>query len=81
MEKLLESKSNLLYVFRNKETGEYIDENYDPTEDIYEAIGYEDMSLALAEIAELDEPDKWYLVKKVITITAVGEPIKITEFI
>ena len=38
MEKILETTSSLLFVFRNKTTGEYVDEDGNPTDEIYEAV-------------------------------------------
>ena len=81
MEKILGSKTSLIYVFRNKETGEYVDENYDPTDNIFEAIGYADKELALKELEKFDEPEEWYLVSKVTSTCIFGEPIRKTEFI
>lgn len=80
-ERILESKSSVLYIFRNKETGEYVDENYDPTENIYEAIGYADKEKAIKEIDNFDEPGNWYIVTKVINMTVIGEPIEVTTLI
>lgn len=80
-ERILESKSSVLYIFRNKETGEYVDENYDSTENIYEAIGYADKEKAIKEIDNFDEPCNWYIVTKVINMTVIGEPIEVTTLI
>lgn len=81
MESILETKSSLLFVFRNRETGEYVDEDGNPTEDIIEAVGYPKLEDATRALDDFDEPEEWYIVKKLILETIVGEPIQITKFI
>ena len=81
MEKILETQSSLLFVYRNKTTGEYVDEDGNLTEDIYEAIGYKDIEDAKEYLSIFDEPDEWYIVKKIVTMNIVGEPIEIKQFI
>ena len=81
MIRVLNNESSMLYVFRNKETGEYVDENYDPTDDISEAIGYKDYNRAVEALKDFDEPDSWYIVYKLIDITILGEPIEIKQLI
>ena len=62
MEKILETTSSLLFVFRNKTTGEYVDE-------------------AKKNLDTFDEPEEWYIVKKIIVMSIIGEPIEIKQFI
>ena len=81
MEKILETTSSLLFVFRNRITGEYVDEDGNPTDEIYEAVGYPKLEDANKALKDFDEPEDWYIVKKLITETIVGEPISITKFI
>lgn len=81
MEKILETTSSLLFVFRNKTTGEYIDEDGNPTDEIYEAVGYLKLEDAVKALEDFDEPKEWYIVKKLITESIIGEPISVTKFI
>ena len=81
MEKILETTSSLLFVFRNKTTGEYVDEDGNPTDEIYEAIGYRTLDEAKRNLDTFDEPEEWYIVKKIIIMSIVGEPIEIKQFI
>ena len=81
MEKILETTSSLLFVFRNKTTGEYVDEDGNPTDEIYEAVGYHKLEDATKALEDFDEPKEWYIVKKLITESIIGEPISVTKFI
>lgn len=81
MEKILETTSSLLFVFRNKTTGEYVDEDGNPTDEIYEAVGYRTLDEAKRNLDTFDEPEEWYIVKKIIIMSIVGEPIEIKQFI
>jgi hypothetical protein len=73
--------SSLLFVFRNKLTGEYLDSNYNYTEDISKAIGCRSYKEALDDINNFDEPEEYYVVRKVTNITILGEPIEVTQYI
>ena len=75
--RVIEVKSSVLHVFRNKETGEYVDEDFNPTEDIYEAIGYSKYEDAVKALDDFDEPDEWYIVLKVITESIIDEIVSI----
>ena len=75
MEKILKGKSSIMYVYRNKSTGDFVDEDGNPTDSVYDSVGYSDRETAI------DEPEEWYIVMKVITETIIGEPVQITEFI
>ena len=81
MEKMLETQSSLLFVYRNKTTWEYVDKDGNLTEDIYEAIGYKDIEDAKEYLSTFDKPDEWYIVKKIVTMSIVGEPTEIKQFI
>lgn len=81
MEKILETTSSLLFVFRNRTTGEYVDEDGNPTDEIYEAVGYLKLEDAIKALEDFDEPEEWYIVKKLITESIIGEPISVTKFI
>lgn len=63
--------NSVLYCPRNIETGEYIDERYNPTDDISEAIGWRTPEDCKKDIANLDEPDMWEVVEKIITMVIV----------
>lgn len=80
-EKFLKSDTSVLYVFRNKDTGDYIDEDGNMTESVLEAVGlpvYED---AVKSLIEFDEPYNWYIVTKITNVTILGEPIEVKQFI
>lgn len=80
-ENLLSSKASILFVFRNKNTGEYVDEDGNPTEDLYESVGFPLYSDAVDNLKTFDEPEEWYIVKKLITVSIIGEPIEVTKLI
>ena len=79
--KLLKTSSSLLYVFRNKETGEFVDEDGNVTDNIFDAVGFPLYSEALDYLDTFDEPELWYIVTKITTMQIVGEPIEVKEFI
>lgn len=80
-DKLLKSKTSILYIYRNKETGEFVDEDGNPTDDIFDAVGYPLYSEALKSLETFDEPEEWYIVTKIITMQVIGEPIEVKQFI
>lgn len=63
--------NNRLYCPRNIETGEYIDERYNLTDDISEAIGWRTPEDCKKDIATLDEPEMWEVVEKIINMVIV----------
>ena len=81
MEKILKGKSSIMYVYRNKSTGDFVDEDGNPTDEIYEAVGYPKLEDAIKALEDFDEPKEWYIVKKLITESIIGEPISVTKFI
>jgi len=81
MEKILKGKSSIMYVYRNKFTGDFVDEDGNPTDSVYDSVGYSDREVAIEHLKDFDEPEDWYIVMKVITETIIGEPVQITEFI
>ena len=81
MEKILKGKSSIMYVYRNKSTGDFVDEDGNPTDEIYEAVGYPKLEDAIKALEDFDEPEEWYVVKKLITESIIGEPISVTKFI
>lgn len=81
MEKILKGKSSIMYVYRNKSTGDFVDEDGNPTDSVYDSVGYSDREVAIEHLKDFDEPEDWYIVMKVITETIIGEPVQITEFI
>ena len=71
-------KEKVLYICMNKNF-EFIDEEGNITDDIFEAAGYTDLDRAIKEREEFDEPHEWKIVKKRITMTLeeiVDEKIK-----
>lgn len=71
-------KEKVLYIYMNKNF-EFIDEEGNITDDIFEAAGYTDLDRAIKEREDLDEPHEWKIVKKRITMTLeeiVDEKIK-----
>ena len=81
MEKILKGKSSIMYVYRNKSTGDFVDEDGKRTDSVYDSVGYSDREVAIEHLKDFDEPEEWYIVMKVITETIIGEPVQITEFI
>lgn len=61
------NKENILYIFMNKNF-EFTDDKGNITEDIFEAAGYKNLERARKERKEFDEPEKWKIVKKRITV-------------
>ena len=55
MEKILETTSSLLFVFRNKTTGEYVDEDGNLTDEIYEAVGYPKLEDAIKALEDFEK--------------------------
>ena len=71
-------KENVLYIYMNKNF-EFINEEGNITDDIFEAAGYTDLDRAIKEREEFDEPNERKIVKKRITMTLeeiVDEKIK-----
>ena len=71
-------KEKVLYIHMNKNF-EFIDEQGNITDDIFEAAGCTDLDRAIKEREEFDEPHEWKIVKKRITMTLeeiVDEKIK-----
>ena len=48
---------------------------------IFEAVGYPKLEDAVKALEDFDEPEEWYIVKKLITESIIGEPISVTKFI
>lgn len=72
------SKEKILYVYMNKNF-EFIDEQGNITDDIFETAGYADLDRAIKERKDFDEPHEWKIVKKKVTMTLeeiVDEKIK-----
>lgn len=73
MRKVVNKAQYLIYCPRNKENGEYVDLDYNLTDDIAEAIGWKTPELCKKDIATFDEPDEWEVVEKVTTIKIIKE--------
>ena len=56
---------NKIYCLMNKDL-EFIDEYFNTTKDIREAIGWQTIEQAKKERAELDEPDEFKIVEKTV---------------
>jgi len=70
-------KSKVLYVYMNKETNEFVDEDFNPTDNIFEATGYDNYDTAVKALENFDEPEDWTVVSKVITITIIDDKVSI----
>lgn len=65
---LYDSFESIIFCPRNKFTGEYIDERYNPTKDVTEAIGWKTKEECQKDIDTLDSPKEWEIVLKHTTI-------------
>lgn len=79
--KVLKNSSAILFIPRNKTTGEFIDEDGNTTFSVSDAAGYKDYATADEKLGEFDEPDDWYIVMKLININIIGEPIEVKSYI
>ena len=50
MEKILKGKSSIMYVYRNKSTGDFVDEDGNPTDSVYDSVGYSDREVAIEHL-------------------------------
>lgn len=66
--KIIETKSSTLYCPKLKEKKQYVDERYNPTEDIFEAIGWKTKELCNKDIQDFDNPEDYEIVKKITTV-------------
>lgn len=66
--KRIATKTSILYCPKLKNENQYIDEKYNPTEDIFEAIGWKTKELCNKDIQELDKPEDYIIVKKITTV-------------
>lgn len=66
-EKIIQTKSSVLYCPKLKDKKEYVDERYNPTEDIFEAIGWKTKEQCERDIKDFDVPEDYEIVKKVTT--------------
>ena len=80
-ERFLKGTTSILYVFRNRQTGEFVDEDGNYTEDLYDAVGYQVYEEAYRALETFDEPEDWYIVTKITNISIIGEPIEVKQFI
>ena len=66
--KLLNTKTSIIYCAKLKNKNEYIDERYNLTKDVFEAIGWKTKELCQKDINELDNPNDYIIVKKTTTV-------------
>lgn len=62
------SEESIRYCYMNKNF-KFIDEYFNITDELKEAIGYETLEEAIESRKELDEPDEWKIVRKKIIFT------------
>ncbi len=70
-ENVLQTKSSVLYCPKLKAKKEYVDERYNPTEDIFEAIGWKTKEQCEKDIKDFDVPEDYEIVKKITTVRIV----------
>lgn len=70
-ENVLQTKSSVLYCPKLKAKKEYVDERYNPTEDIFEAIGWKTKEQCEEDIKDFDVPEDYEIVKKITTVRIV----------
>lgn len=59
-------ETHKLFCPRNKITGEFVDERYNLTRDIFEAIGWGTKELCEKDIQDFDEPEEWEVAIKFV---------------
>lgn len=65
------TKTSILYCPKLKGKEQYVDERYNPTEDIFEAIGWKTKEQCYKDIQDFDVPADYEIVKKVTTVRIV----------
>ena len=60
-----------LYCPRHKKTNQFVDKDCNLTNDIFEAVGWETKELCKQDIQDMDEPNNWKIVLKIIQETIV----------
>jgi len=70
-ENVIQTKSSILYCPKLKAKKEYVDERYNPTEDIFEAIGWKTKEQCEKDIKDFDVPEDYEIVKKITTVRIV----------
>lgn len=67
--KAIGTKTSILYCPKLKNENQYVDEKYNPTDDIFEAIGWKTKEQCQKDIQDFDEPEDYTIVKKITTVT------------
>ncbi len=67
--KTIETKTSTIYCAKLKNENQYIDENYNPTNEIFEAIGWKTKEQCNKDIQNFDEPTNYTIVKKITTVS------------
>lgn len=66
--KTIETKTSILYCPKLKNKNQFVDEKYNPTDDIFEAIGWKTKEQCSKDIQEFDTPEDYIIVKKITTV-------------
>lgn len=67
--KTISTKTSILYCPKLKTKNQYVDEKYNPTEDIFEAIGWKTEDQCSKDIQCFDTPEDYTIIKKITTVT------------
>lgn len=68
---IIKNDISILYCPMNKRTGEFITARYEPTTDVFEAIGWKTKELCKQDIQNMDEPSEWTIVTKMSQMTII----------
>lgn len=66
--KIIGKKVSTIYCAKLKNENQYLDERYNLTEDIFEAIGWKTKELCYKDIQKFDNPNDYTIVKKITTV-------------
>ena len=66
--KAIETRTSILYCPKLKNKNQFVDESYNPTEDIFEAIGWKTEEQCKKDIQKFDTPEDYEIVKKIVTV-------------
>lgn len=66
--KTIETKTSILYCPKLKNKNQFVDEKYNPTDDIFQAIGWKTEEQCNKDIQEFDSPENYMIVKKITTV-------------
>lgn len=66
--RIIKTKTSTLYCPKLKNENQFVDEKYNPTEDIFEAIGWKTEEQCKKDIQNFDIPEEYEIVKKIVTV-------------